>query len=262
MKSTQTIVVFAAISVGLAFASFVSAAEYTIENLIEDTGVREGSTVMRDKDAWDAGRSIVIRDIGLDLPDFGDLDVVVVGSVDEAMAKAGDAGAIIGYCDAELLAAAPHVSWVQIFSAGVERCFPSEKLSSGAVTLTNMQKMSSPVIAEHAIAMMLALTRNLPEFIDGKAQGDWKRGAPFTDGMTSVSGKTMLVLGLGGIGTEIAKRGAALGMRVVATRNSSRKGPDFVDYVGLSDEMIALAKDADVIVNALPLTPATQGLLG
>ena len=125
-----------------------------------------------------------------------------------------------------------------------------------------MQKMSSPVIAEHAIAMMLALARKLPEFIDGKAQGDWKQGAPFTEGMTTVSGKTMLVLGLGGIGTEIARRGAALGMRVVATRNSSREGPDFVDYVGLADEMIALAKDADVIVNALPLTPATQGLLG
>jgi phosphoglycerate dehydrogenase-like enzyme len=124
--------------------------------------------------------------VSLDLPDFGGLNVVVARSVDEAMAKAGDAGAIIGYCDAELLAAAPHVSWVQIFSAGVERCFPSQKLSNGTVTLTNMQKMSSPVIsqklsngtvtltnmqkmsspviAEHAIAMMLALTRNLPEF--------------------------------------------------------------------------------------------------
>ena len=261
MKKPQAIVAIAAIAAALAFTPLVSSAEYTIENLIEDTGVREGPTVMRDKKAWDASRRIVIRNIGLDLPDFGDLDVVVVGSMDEAMAHAEDAGAIIGFCDAELLAGAPHVSWVQIFAAGAERCFPSERLSSGAVTLTNMQKMSSPVIAEHAIAMMLALTRNLPEFIDGKAQGDWKRGAPFTDGMIGVSGRTMLVLGLGGIGTEIARRGAALGMRVVATRNSSRKGPDFVDYVGLSDEMIDLAKDADVIVNALPLTPTTQGLL-
>ena len=71
----------------------------------------------------------------------------------------------------------------------------------------------------------------------------------------------MLVLGLGGIGTEIAKRGAGLGMRVVATRNSSREGPDFVDYVGLSDEMTGLAREADVIVNALPLTDSTRGIL-
>ena len=262
MKTLRVIAYFAAVAVCLAFTQLVSAAEYTIDDLIEDTGVREGPGVMRDSNMWDTSRRIVIRDVGLDFPEFQNLNVVIVGSLDEAKAIAADAGAIIGYCDPALLAAAPHVSWVQIFSAGAEHCFPSEKLTTGTVTLTNMQKMSSPVIAEHAIAMMLALARKLPEFIDGKAQGDWKSGAPFTEGMTTVSGKTMLVLGLGGIGTEIARRGAALGMRVVATRNSSREGPDFVDYVGLAEEMMELAKEADVIVNALPLTPATQGLLG
>jgi phosphoglycerate dehydrogenase-like enzyme len=49
-------------------------------------------------------------------------------------------------------------------------------------------------------------------------------------------------------------------MRVIATRNSSRSGPDFVEYVGLSDELHKLASEADVIVNALPLTPATTGV--
>jgi phosphoglycerate dehydrogenase-like enzyme len=71
----------------------------------------------------------------------------------------------------------------------------------------------------------------------------------------------MLVVGLGGIGTEVARLGNALGMRVSGTRNSSRSGPDFVDYVGLSDELNSLAAKADVIVNALPLTDATSGLL-
>ncbi len=79
--------------------------------------------------------------------------------------------------------------------------------------------------------------------------------------MTPIAGKTMLVVGLGGIGTAAAQRGAALGMRVVATRNSSREGPDFVDYVGLSSELLQLAGEADVIINALPLTAATRGLL-
>jgi hypothetical protein len=71
MKSPLAIVASAA--AGLVFTPLVSSAEYTIENLIEDTGVREGPTPMRDKKAWDARRSIVIRDIGLDLPDFGGL---------------------------------------------------------------------------------------------------------------------------------------------------------------------------------------------
>ena len=70
----------------------------------------------------------------------------------------------------------------------------------------------------------------------------------------------MLVVGLGGIGTEIARRASALGMKVTATRNSSRKGPAFVSYVGLADELHKLAAEADVVVNATPLTPKTKGL--
>ena len=70
----------------------------------------------------------------------------------------------------------------------------------------------------------------------------------------------MLVVGLGGIGTEVASRAHALGMKVVATRNSGRTGPDYVSYVGLPSELMTLAKDADVIVNTAPLTTETKGL--
>jgi len=78
--------------------------------------------------------------------------------------------------------------------------------------------------------------------------------------MWELDGKTMLVVGLGGIGTEVAHRAHALGMRVVATRRSSRSGPEFVDYVGLADELVALLAEADVVVNATPLTAETEGM--
>ena len=90
--------------------------------------------------------------------------------------------------------------------------------------------------------------------------GEWNRRYGDELGMISLDGKTVLVVGLGGIGKAVAKRSSGLGMRVVATRNSSREGPDYVDYVGLSDELFELAGQADVIVNALPLTPQTRGL--
>jgi len=77
-------------------------------------------------------------------------------------------------------------------------------------------------------------------------------------GLDEIRGQTILIVGLGGIGTEVAKRAHALGMRVVATRASDRAGPDFVSYVGLPDELAKLAAEADVVVNALPLTPATR----
>jgi phosphoglycerate dehydrogenase-like enzyme len=70
----------------------------------------------------------------------------------------------------------------------------------------------------------------------------------------------MFVVGLGGIGTAIAEKAHGLGMRIVATRNSSRSGPDFIEYVGLSDEIYELAKQADVVVNTLPLTEDTRGI--
>lgn len=78
--------------------------------------------------------------------------------------------------------------------------------------------------------------------------------------MTVISGKTMLIVGLGGIGNEVAKRAHALGMRVIATRATPQAKPDHVDYVGASSELEKLIGEADVVVNALPLTAATTGL--
>ncbi len=149
---------------------------------------------------------------------------------------------------------------MQVFSAGVDRCAPLEAVQNGRVILTNMQKMSSPVLAEHAITMVMSLSRGLIAHSKLMKTGIWRRNESGREGIQSVSGKTLLVAGLGGIGIEVARRGAALGMRVIGTRRSSRDGPPFVDYVGLSDELFELAGEADYIVNALPLTPETRGL--
>ncbi len=128
------------------------------------------------------------------------------------------------------------------------------------IAFTNNKRLSGPAIAEHTIAMLLALTHNLPAYSKAQSEAQWQRA--LSDGVSfgELKGKTLLVVGLGGIGTEIAWRAHGLGMRVIATRNSSREGPDYVDYVGLSDELHALAGKADVIANALPLTPATTGI--
>jgi phosphoglycerate dehydrogenase-like enzyme len=177
------------------------------------------------------------------------------------IANASDVDAIVGVCDERLVSAATKLLWIQIFSAGAEHCLSIARIASGEIVLTNMQKMSAPVIGEHAIAMVLALARGLPIYAKGMTQGAWMHGSEFTSAMVPVAGKTMLVIGLGGIGTEAAQRAAALGMRVIGIRNSSREGPAFVDYVGLSGELLDLVGGADVIVNALPLTDATRDLL-
>ena len=249
----------------LAFAGTLHGAGSSIEQLIKETGIVAGEVALQDRPGWRKPRKIIVRDIrGMfaGVKELGtDVQLISVTSEDEALQHAGDADAIVGFCSERLVAAAPDVMWIQIFSAGAERCLAVERVAAGEIVLTNMQKMSSPVIAEHVTAMTLALARGIGRFSKAMRHGEWRRGADVTGAMQSVAGKTVLVLGLGGIGTESARRLAALGMRVVATRRSSRDGPAFVDYVGLANERNVLAGQADFIVNALPLTDETAGAL-
>jgi len=239
-------------------------AETDIDRLIQQTGIEAGPIAVRDLPGWREPKKIIVRDIaGL----YGNVEgsapgveLVRVQSEAEAINHAGTADAILGFCSERIVAAAPKVRWIQIFGAGAERCVAVERVENGEILLTNMQKMSSPVIGEHVTAMVLSLARGLVPFSKTMNDGEWRRRPGITDGMQSIGGKTLLVVGLGGIGTEVARRAAALEMRVTGTRRSSREGPDFVQYVGLSDELLTLAAKADFIVNALPLTAETTGI--
>ena len=256
---------FGAILVLSIFCNGAALAQSNIDELIEQTGLEAGDVAMRDMPNWHTPRKILVYG-GFDIDD--DLQGIVPGiqfvkatSESDAIAKAADVDAIIGRCSNSLVNAAPNAVWAQVTSAGVERCMTTERIMNGDVILSNMQKMSSPVIAEHVIAMTLSLARNLPQMTNVMKSGQWAKGrGQATVGMQSIGGKTMLVVGVGGIGTEVARRAAALDMRVLGTRRSSHEGPDFVEYVGLSDEMHELAAQADFIVNALPITPETTGI--
>jgi phosphoglycerate dehydrogenase-like enzyme len=239
-------------------------AESSIEEIIEEAGLAEGPAPVREHDGWRPPEKIVVRD-GYGIVErlqaaFPEVEFVGVRNSAEAASAVRNADALIGFCEPEIVSRADRLVWIQIFSAGAENCVTVDVVAERQVLLTNMQKMASPVIGEHAIAMMMALARGLPQFARAMPDGDWDEQLAERANMRSVAGKTMLVVGLGGIGTAVARRAEGLRMRVVATRNSSRSGPDFVDYVGLSDELLTLAAEADVVVNALPLTPQTADL--
>lgn len=244
--------------------SVMSRAEISIDQLVEQAQISEGPMAVRDLPRWQGTRKILLRDMGID-PDeliagHENVEVVLVRNAAEAMQQVRDVDAIIGFCDGELINAANRLVWVQIYWAGAEGCLSQERIGSGEVILTNMQKMSSPVIAEHAVALMMSLARHLPQFARKMEDAAWDDRNETLDGMTPIAGKKLLVAGLGGIGMEVARLGAALGMRVSGTRNSSRNGPDYIEYVGLSNELLTLAAEADVVVNALPLTDDTKDL--
>ncbi len=167
------------------------------------------------------------------------------------------ADATIGVCSAEVLTRATHLQWIQWLGAGVEGCLQQPQLRARNPLLTNMQSTAGPSMAEHVMGMMLVLSRHLDYYLRQQEQGHWADEAP---ALTDLSGKTVLIVGLGGIGTEVAKRAHAFGMKVIATRASGRSGPDYVSYVGLPDELLTLSAQADYVVNCAPLTAQTSGI--
>lgn len=186
-----------------------------------------------------------------------DKSVKIVGARNPAEFKAAaqDADAILGICREDVIAAAPKVRWIQSQTAGVEDCVSIPRLRSGEVVLTNTQRLGGPSVSEHAMTLLLALSRNIPAYVDSQRTQQWKPTQP-----VELAGKTLLIAGLGGIGTEIARRAHAFDMRVIATRNSGKDRPSFVDHVGTADELPQLVAQADFVVNVLPLTSATTGL--
>ncbi len=182
----------------------------------------------------------------------------------EAIAAASDADVIIGFnpeiCDPAIIDHARQLRWIQSLAAGVENCVALASVRSRGLLVTNMRGIDSAAIAEHAIALALALAHGLDVFAVDTAHARWSRRDGATTPMRMLAGKTMLVVGLGGIGTDVAERAHGLGMRVIATREHGHEGPGFVSYVGEPSELLGLAKQADVVVNTAPLTPQTTGL--
>lgn len=259
----------AAVGVLALFCADASAADDTgrIENIIKELGIREDSTPVRERKGWRAPKKIVVIGGTSSLTAVPPgVNVITTQDVASAAAAAKDADIVVGLtskggiCEPEIIEGAQQLRWILSLSAGVERCMAIPSVHSRGVLVTNMRGVDSAAIAEHAIALALALARGIDTFVGNHAQAKWSRQDAAATRMQVLNRKTMLVVGLGGIGTEVAKRAHGIGMKVVATRASGRTGPDYVSYVGLPDEMPALARTADVIVNAAPLTPQTTGI--
>jgi phosphoglycerate dehydrogenase-like enzyme len=251
--------------VAVSISSSLAAEPSPTDRLVADLGLKVSPTPVREDPAWRKPRKIVVFDRdgkraawlaeAVPGPTIVDAD-----SPADAMEKVRDADVFIGFCTHDLVEAGKELRWIQVLYAGVERCVPELAGRERPIVLTNMQRVAGPVMAEHVMALVLALARGLPEWMRAQEKGEWSPDLVDDSRMWTLDGRTMLVVGLGGIGTEVAKRAHALGMKVVATRASGRTGPDFVSYVGLPDELPKLAAAADVVVNATPLTPQTTGL--
>jgi phosphoglycerate dehydrogenase-like enzyme len=190
------------------------------------------------------------------------VEIRLVGSRQEALQYAAKAHGIEAhFLSSEFLRQAPNLRWVQAYGAGVESYLANPDLrDSKTIVMANMKGTHGPAIADHAFAMLLTLTRRLRFHENALAEKRWDRGRELRP--EALHGKTMLVVGLGGIGHEVARRAHGFGMTVLATTRTEKPLPAYVDRLGLAADFENMLPLADVVAICVPLTPATEGMFG
>jgi D-2-hydroxyacid dehydrogenase (NADP+) len=190
------------------------------------------------------------------------LRLVSAGKTADLVARAAECDGVVGLWGsdvADMVRAGTKLRWVQVGSAGVERYVSVPELRDSEIVLTNAQIIQGPEIADHAFGLLLALTRDIKFFAGQMAKG-WERRPRLP--MIELRGRTALIIGLGGIGTQVAQRAAAFGMRVLAVDPEDVPMHRDVAYVGKPDELDALLPEADVVFSCVPRTPRSEGMLG
>jgi D-2-hydroxyacid dehydrogenase (NADP+) len=185
-------------------------------------------------------------------------------SAEALAAEIGGADVLVvsGLWHNELIAQAPRLRFIQSISAGVNQ-YDCDALRAHGIRLASAQGVNERAVAEHAIALVLALARQLPEARDNQARRFW-RGmlSDYARREQEIGDKTMLIVGLGRIGARLAGLARAFGMRVIATRRDPARGGEAADLVVADDRLMELLPQADVVALTCPLTPATDGLIG
>jgi phosphoglycerate dehydrogenase-like enzyme len=187
------------------------------------------------------------------------INLVTIRDAAEMKKHVADAEVILGSIDGSLVREAKGLKWVQTLAAGVEN-MPVE-LKAHSCTLTNMQRVYAPVIAETAIALLLSLTRGLAQVsVPAFAQRKWM-GAPADVPLVDLNGKTIGIVGMGGIGSETARRlHYGFNMQVVATDAKALPKPHFVAELHDPSWFMEMVPGVDVLMSAAPLTQETKGM--
>jgi phosphoglycerate dehydrogenase-like enzyme len=160
-----------------------------------------------------------------------------------------------------LLERASKLRFIQSIGAGTDQ-FPRDELAKRGIRLASAAGVNARAVAEHAMALILALARRLPEARDNQAKRVW-RGmiGDLTQREDELGGKTLLLVGLGQIGGRLAQLAKAFDMRVVALRRDPAAGLGVADAVHATSAFKSLLPEADFVALCCPLTPETENLV-
>lgn len=205
--------------------------------------------------AYRMGERFALRNTGL--------NSFEVRSLDELKARIAQADVLLcsGLWRNELIAQAPRLAFIQSISAGTDQ-YSRDALGAAGIRVASAQGVNERAVAEHAIALILAMTRQIPEARDNQTAKKW-RGmiGDISKREDELGGKTLVIVGMGRIGSRLATLAKAFDMRVIATKRDPFKSAGAADKVVGQDGLLGVLPEADFVALTCPLTPQTENLI-
>jgi D-2-hydroxyacid dehydrogenase (NADP+) len=186
-----------------------------------------------------------------------------VRGYDELQKRIGEADVVVvsGMWKNEVIPLAGKLKFIQSISSGMDQ-YSREQLGAKGVRLASAAGVNANAVAEHALSLILAVARRLPEARDNQHKKLW-RGmiGDLTQREDEIGGKTMLIVGMGRIGSHLAKLAKAFDMKVIGVRRDPKAGTNGADSIHGMGEVVKLVPRADFVVLTCALTPETTGLM-
>src|SRR5262245_60050280 len=189
-----------------------------------------------------------------------ELSVVVAEDAADATRRIGHAEAAFGTIPPDVLARAVRLRWLQAPQAAPPAGYYYPQLVAHAAVVTNFREIYNDHIGAHIMAFVLAFARGFHDYFPRQLRREWRR-EPLDTGVIHLPEATMLVVGVGGIGAEAARLGAAFGMRVIGVDPRRRDAPPGVAELHGAEALDAQLARADFVVLTVPHTPATEGFM-
>lgn len=186
-----------------------------------------------------------------------------VRSYDEFVQRVGEADVVSasGMWKNDIIPHATKLKFVQSISSGMDQ-YSKELLGAKGIRLASAAGVNAKAVAEHALALILAVFRRIPEARDNQHKKVW-RGmlGDLTQREDELGGKTLLIVGMGRIGSHLAKLAKAFDMKVIGIRRDPKAGTNGADEIYGMGDLEKLAPQADIVALTCALTPETTGLM-
>ncbi|AWT59129.1 MAG: Hydroxypyruvate reductase [Candidatus Moanabacter tarae] len=182
------------------------------------------------------------------------VEILQASSLDDAERLIPEVEILIGEFSPELFGRAKNLRWVQTWGAGVDGLLFKEFVES-EIILTSAKGTVGVHLAEHAMALLLSLSRGITQAVRGP---QWGNRMLIRQASWELIGKTLGIIGMGGTGLDVAKRANAFGMRIIAVDPEDVQLPNYVSWCRRMDAFHNLLGESDVVVICAPLTRETE----